>query len=278
MKSKGKINAKLNLTLDVVGANENFHQINSLVAEIKLFDFISIKKRKDKKITLTVKGERVPIDEQNNAYKSAKAFMEKYSTNGVDIFLKKKIPVGGGLGGSSADIALVIKLMKGLYEIQGDEGDLYASLGSDVNYMANGGYAVLTGRGEKVRKIRSNKVFYLILAVCEQQVSAKDCYREYDSQGVTYKENTEKAEKTLLKEDYDNFIKCLGNHLFESAIKLSPKIKENYLQLKNECENVYMTGSGSTVYAIFTDKKQRDISYKKLKSKMRLIKTQTVIR
>ena len=109
--------AKVNFTLDVLGVEENYHKIKTLVSTIDLYDKITIKKRKDSRIKLVMKGIKVDCEiTENNAYKAAKAFIEKYKTLGVDIIVNKKIPVGAGLGGSSADIAGVLNAMEGLYQ------------------------------------------------------------------------------------------------------------------------------------------------------------------
>ena len=88
---KVKINvpAKINLTLDVLGAKNNYHQIESLVASVDIYDTVYLTERKDGKITLDMKG--IPVDcpiVDNNAVKAARLFCEKFSTYGVDIKIK----------------------------------------------------------------------------------------------------------------------------------------------------------------------------------------------
>ena len=87
------IPAKLNLTLDVMGIKKGYHQINSLVTSIDIFDTVTVNKRTDGKITLTMKGEKVDcLPHDNNAFKAASVFMQNYPTTGADIVVNKRIP------------------------------------------------------------------------------------------------------------------------------------------------------------------------------------------
>ena len=127
--------AKVNFTLDILGVEDGYHKIKTLVSTINLCDKITIKKRKDSRINLIMKG--IPVDcepIENNAYKAAQAFVEKYKTLGVDIIVNKKIPVGAGLGGSSVDIAGVLNGMKALYP-ETEVLDIANKLGSDSGYL-----------------------------------------------------------------------------------------------------------------------------------------------
>ena len=152
---KIKVPAKINLTLDITGVKDGYHHLKSIVSSINLYDTITLIKRNDDKITLLEKGIESGCDTQkNNAFKACKAFINKFGTTGVDIVLNKKIPVGGGLGGSSADIAGVLNGMKKLFGIDGSVKDLADELGSDSRYMLEGGWAVISERGNKVKKLK----------------------------------------------------------------------------------------------------------------------------
>jgi 4-diphosphocytidyl-2C-methyl-D-erythritol kinase len=94
MKLKRQIGAKLNLTLDIVGEKNGFHQLKSLVVELSLKDTVIIKGRKDDEVTLKVKGATLPVGEKNTAFKAGKAFVDRYLVPGVDITVIKKIPLG----------------------------------------------------------------------------------------------------------------------------------------------------------------------------------------
>ena len=88
-KIKIKVPAKINLTLDVVGKKTSFHEIKSLVASINLYDVITLEKRSDNIITLTVIGDCGCKTEDNTAYKAAKLFQHTFGESGVDITIEK---------------------------------------------------------------------------------------------------------------------------------------------------------------------------------------------
>ena len=100
-----KAYAKINLTLSVTGVKDGYHMLDSIVTSVDLYDAVKVKKRRDGLVSVTMRGcgsENIPFG-SNNAVKAAQAFIEKYSTRGADITVNKNIPVGAGLGGSSAD-------------------------------------------------------------------------------------------------------------------------------------------------------------------------------
>ena len=275
MKLKKKINAKLNLTLDILGVEDSFHTLKSLVCEINIGDAIKVKKRTDKNISVIVKNHPELNGEKNNAYKTAKAFMEKFNTQGVDIVIDKKIPIGGGLGGSSADIAGVLLLMKELFNVGKGVEELASTLGSDVNYMLKGGYAVMEGRGQIVNNFACQNKLYFLLLPALSEVSAKECYEKWDSIGVKQIPCTEKAKEYLIKGDIDSLKSVMKNDLYLPASNLLPDIANNMSILE---ENAFMTGSGATVYSVFSNKKERDRDYKRLKKLVPVVKAESVIR
>lgn len=278
-KIKVKARAKINLTLDVLGIEGKYHNISTLVSTIDLHDIIIIKKRKDKRITLTMKG--LPVDVatvDNNAYKACKKFIEKFGTLGVDIVVKKNIPVGGGLGGSSADIAGVLRGLKELFEINESVLPIANELGSDSGYLLSGGYAVLTGRGDKIEQKEIEKQLYLLIITENEQVSAKNSYKTFDKQGKTYKPCTDIALKALESGDNDKFVRTIKNDLYSASCEILPEIKANLTALKKAGADAFiMTGSGSAVYGLFFEEKQRNLAYKKLLPlyKGQLIKAKT---
>ena len=276
-----KIPAKINLTLDVIGKTENYHDISSLVCSIDIVDEITVVKRKDDKITLKMTGLPVncPITD-NNAYKAAALFQNTFKTGGVDIVVNKNIPVGGGLGGSSADIAGVLKALNLLFETDMNMVELAADLGSDAPYMINGGYAVISGRGEKIERHNSQKTLYFLLITENAEISARACYKKFDQKKKEYPPCTAKAVTCLENEDEQGLLAAIKNDLTAAACEILPDIKFNLHALKKAgASAVTVAGSGPTVAAVFLEKKQRDAVYKKLKSLFdnSIIKAQTIV-
>jgi len=271
--------AKINLTIDVVGEKDGFHLIKSFVATINLCDKLTFKKREDDKIIIHDKGKKCLCEpEKNNAYKTAKAFMEKFNTSGVDVYIKKKIPVGGGLGGSSADIAGTLKGLALLFDVEEELLPIANSLGSDSGYLMLGGYKVISGRGEIIEDTNAKREMYLIIIPDKDGISARECYEEFDKLGSVTHSCTAEAVELFRKGDED-FYKVIKNDLYLPALKFLPQLQAKIKELESAgAKKALMTGSGSCVYGIFESKKAQEDAYKLLKKKYgkTLIKAKTI--
>ncbi len=270
------IPAKINLTLDVVGNENSYHKLKSLVSSVSVYDKITLKKYKNG-IVFIDKGNKSKCNVlDNNAYKTAKILLEKYKISGIKIILKKNIPVGAGLGGSSADIAGVIKAFSKLYDIKDDLKPVADSLGSDSGYMLTGGFSVIENRGEVITKINVKRKFYVLIYNSNNTVSTKECFSVFDKENKTYKSSTDNAVKNL---ESGNVYKFLKNDLQNSAEILTKDVKKRIDLLKNGgAKEALLTGSGSAVYGLFEDKGCRDKCYSKLKKSgiKNLIKCETL--
>lgn len=250
-----KAYAKLNLTLSVTGSLGGYHMIDSLVCSVDLFDLIVLKKRKDDKVTIEMHGQDTELlpYEQNNAAKAAESYIKAFETRGVDIKIYKNIPLGAGMGGSSADAAGVLRGMTKLYGAGSEKQlkELADSLGSDTGYMLTGGYARLTGRGENVEYIDSKLRLNFLMLKPRGGVSTAECYRLYDAMPQPVK-SSQNAIQAVISEDRAALGKCLNNALYAPAATLNPDVKTAFDELTSFSPlGVCMTGSGSAVFALF---------------------------
>ena len=253
-----KAYAKINLTLFITGTEKGYHMLDSLVASIDLYDDIKITARTDRLINVTMHGEdseSIPY-ESNNAVKAAKLFMERFKTTGADITVKKSIPMGAGLGGSSADAAGVLNGLAKLYKIDDSEGlKLIADqTGSDTRYMLEGGWARLFGRGNVIKPVESDLKAHILLLVPEEDISTAQCYSVFDKRG-TVGGNSGQAEKAVTERDINGLATSLSNALMPAAASISGEIKRCIEELKTLSPlAINMTGSGSGVYALFENR------------------------
>lgn len=259
---KIKAYAKINLTLDITGVENGYHMLDSLVASVDVFDLIVLKERKDGLSTVTMKGmgsEGIP-PEQNNAWKAAEAFSKEFHTNGADITVYKNIPMGAGLGGSSADVSGVLNGMAKLYKITDFEKlkELADGLGSDTGYMLTGGFARMQGRGEKVTPLSISQKLYFLFICPTSSVSSGACYRAYDEQvlgKVLPQPQTGNCIEKLSKGALNEVGRYLTNDLYLPATTLNEDVKTAYEQaLQFSPLGAVMTGSGSCVVALFETK------------------------
>ena len=259
MKIKAK--AKINLSLNVVGLSNGYHDLESVVTEIDLSDKLTAKK--SDKIIIDY-GKSFSISpEKDNAYKACKAFCETFSTGGAIIKIKKKIPAKAGLGGSSADAVGALKAMQKLYKIDycPQIDNILKSVGSDCPVQYAGGYNLMKGRGEVLTKINSTKTLYFVL-ICETSgVDTAECFALCDQMQVEQSNNTQLIDYLGGKGQ----MPPLKNALYNPATILNIAVKQNYELLQNYFDRVNMTGSGSAVYGVTQNKSHAKAVYKKLK-------------
>ena len=245
--------AKLNLTLNITGVKDGYHMLDSVVTTVDLYDLIVIKKRRDKQVFITMHGcgsESIAF-EDNNAAKAAQLFIEKFDTNGADITIYKNIPMGLGVGGSSADSAGVLRGLAKLYKINDIAGlkILADATGSDTRYMLSGGYARLFGRGDEVKPIDGNLKLNFLLLAPKEGVSTAQCYKTFDG-FKSFGGNSDDTENAIINGDKHSL--SLNNALAPAAKILSADIQTAFDELLSfDPLAVNMTGSGSGVYAVF---------------------------
>ncbi len=174
---KVKVYAKLNLTLAVGTRQGAFHPIDSTVTSVDVYDTVEAVPCDD----VTVQCD-MPV-ENNSAYRAAVAFRREFETSGVSVTIEKGIPMGAGLGGSSADAAATVYCMCALFGIDPYSPrvhELCASLGSDVNFMLRGGYARMRGKGDDLEYSELEHRLYFALTQFDRQLSAAQVYAEFD--------------------------------------------------------------------------------------------------
>ena len=282
---KIKSYAKINLTLEITGIENGYHTLDSLVTNISLFDLLVLKKRKGGLSSVTMKGmgsESIP-PENNNALKAAEAFSAAFGTDGAEITVYKNIPIGGGLGGSSADVVGVLNGMAKLYGVKDRAAlkSLADRLGSDTGYMLDGGFARMRGRGEQVEKLPLRNKLYLLLICPQSSVSSGGCYKAYDTQPKTLEfrgSPTEDCIAALVQGKVNEVGKYLMNDLLRAAYSLNKEVGQALKEAESFSPlGVNMTGSGSAVYALFETKELCEWAQSRYKGKFRTFVVETVV-
>lgn len=281
---KRRAYAKINLTLDITGVEQNYHLLDSLVASVDLYDDIKLTAREDDYSTVRMQGmgsENIP-PETNNALKAAFAFSKKFKTAGVDISIKKNIPLGGGLGGSSADTSGVLYGMAQLFGVTDAQAveELADSLGSDTRYMIYGGFKRMQGRGNIVKETGIDRTLHLLLLCPNSTVSAGACYKKYDELPKTLEwkpSSTEECIKALKDGNIAEACKYVSNDLYIPALHLNEDVERAKKQMQELGPMVAgMTGSGSCVFGIFPTAKACNAAKKRYQGEFCAIATKTV--
>lgn len=260
MNRKIKVHAfgKANLSLNITGKRDDgMHELDSVMMSIDCFDTVTVAERDDE--TINVVFTDADIGENNTAYKAAHA-VQKLIGGGWDIEISKGIPVGGGLGGSSADGAAVIRALDLMYGLSARGISVRAlalSVGSDVPFMLTGGLARVRGVGDDLFFIE-NKLELWAIGLMAAPVSTARAYAKFDEMyegGAYCPTDTDAMCKKLLDGDNSALEHC-SNALYAPAVELSPNIEKNVEALKAYGAHVTMSGSGGTVIGFFTDMRE----------------------
>lgn len=247
--------AKANLSLNITGRRDGLHTLDSVMMSLDCFDTVTVAERGDDNINVRFVGADIGAD--NTAFKAAHAVKRIIGCNGFDIEVEKGIPVGGGLGGSSADGAAVLRALDLLYRLPERGVDMRAvalSVGSDVPFMLTGGLARVRGTGEDLF-FMENKLALFAVGLMSDSVSTAAAYGKFDKlypSGAFCPTDTDRMCERLLDGDCGALEYC-GNALYAPAVALQPDIARNAELLRACGATVNMTGSGGTVLGYFTD-------------------------
>jgi len=269
-----KAYGKINLSLDVVGKREDgYHLLKMIMQNVDLYDSISFEKC-DKGINISCNKPYIPIDDKNLVYKAAKLFMDTYEIReGINIYLKKNIPVSAGMAGGSADAAAVFKALREVFEIDVDDNELMRlgiKIGADVPYCIIGGTALCEGIGEVITPLKPFKNHILVLVKPNFGVSTKEVYKNLDISKVFKHPHTGSLIKAMEQEDLEEVCSNMKNLLENVTLRKYPilkRIKED--MLKMGAMGSMMSGSGPTIFAFFDDMLKAQRCYDKFKTQYR---------
>jgi len=254
-----KAYGKINLGLDVVGRLENgYHLVKMIMQMVEIYDELTFEKLPSGIVITTDSGE-LPTNEDNLIYKAAKLMLDTYKIDGgVKIHLEKNIPIAAGMAGGSSDAAQTFHGINELYGIGADTEvlcSLGVKVGADVPYCIVGGTMLAEGIGEVLSPLPSPPEAYLLIAKPEINVSTKEVYEKIDTEGVEKHPDIDGMIEALKAGNLQGVVDRLGNVLATVTEKMHPIILE-IKEAMIECGALgsLMSGSGPTVFGIFTDK------------------------
>lgn len=254
-----KAYAKLNLSLDVLGKlPDHYHELKMLMQTASLCDDVHISLRSGD-ITVQTNFGFLPKDERNIAAQAARAFFQAAGMpgQGADIVLHKRIPVGAGLGGGSADAAAVLRGLNVLtgagFSAEALE-KLGAGLGSDVPFCVRGGTKLALGRGDELHPAAPMPMCGIVICKPRFSIRTPDLYAKIDSRRSRIHPDTEGLLAALAAEDPEGIARRMYN-VFEDVL---PRSCGEIGTIKSELLDAgalgaVMSGTGSAVFGVFTD-------------------------
>ena len=262
--------AKINLHLEVLGIrNDGFHELAMVMQSINLSDKLKMTISIDNSIKLKSDNTEISNGEDNLIIKAAKLLRNRVGNTqlGVDIELKKNIPIGAGLAGGSTDAAATLIGLNKLWRLNlktEELENLSKEIGSDIPFCISGGRQICFGKGEILEKLNYDQFQLGIILVKDPsiQVSTPIAYQTYKEQyGDTYLRNEidfEIRRNVIRSKDWsdqsllDNR-KKIQNDLQKSVQPITPEVEKslNILSRLPESRLVSMSGSGPSCFALF---------------------------
>lgn len=253
---KVQANAKINLTLDVVRKREDgYHELDMIMLPLSLCDTLDVSlAHKDEIVCGT---SEFPLDETNTIYKAILLMRKHFNIKECfRVEVTKRIPMQAGLAGGSANGAAMLKAIIALCKLEVDEKTLIQiakQIGADVPFCVVNKPSRVKGIGEKVTTFSYDCPFYLMLVKPKEGVSTGLAFSKIAFESCTHP-NVDECQQSLLNNDYNKLCNCIGNTLEQSAMSITPIIKEIKEKLIIDgFDSVLMSGSGSTVFAMTRD-------------------------
>jgi len=260
--------AKINIGLRIIKKREDgYHNLQTIFYPLLLSDVITFQKSD----TTILNTNSVDINQlDHNHISDAKNILEKHTGKelNVRINLEKNIPIGAGLGGGSSNAATTLKILNFLYNLKLDFetlAGLALKLGSDVPYFLNPLAAFATSRGEKIKNISLSLSNPILLVNPGIHISTKWAFEQ-----VKISENSDEFERLsdlniITLED----IKQHASNDFEDVVFAAypeiGKVKEDLYSLG--ANFALMTGTGSTLFAIFSNLQKANLAKEHFENK-----------
>ena len=259
--------AKINLTLEILGKRpDGYHDLRSLVAPVSIYDALTLV-RTDGSIEVScavegLPGEThvmLPAPEDNLAVRAARLLREVTGYGGgARIEIKKGIPIGGGMGGGSADAAAALTGLNRLWETGLSPQDLMslgARLGSDIPAMVYGKPVCMEGRGERIREVPcrwpAGTEWWIVVVNPGFTVPTRDVYRRFRTGLTSTKETFINACFALERGDAKLASASLQNSLEVVVFEKYPILSLLAGRLKSAgAAGVLLSGSGASVFAM----------------------------
>lgn len=266
-----KARAKINLGLDVVRKREDgYHEVRMIMQTISLHDKITLRKAQ-KGIHVRTNLKYLPVDGDNLVYKAAKLLMDEFQTEqGIEIDLKKYIPVAAGMAGGSSDAAAVlvgVNRMFGLGLTRKELMERGVKIGADVPYCIMRGTALAEGIGEKLTALPPLPDCHILIAKPKIYVSTKFVYQNLRANELSVHPDIDGQAEALKNGDLQKLAQKMGNVLqtvTEPEYPVIRTIKETMLE--KGALNAMMSGSGPTVFGLYEKQEEAEAAKEALET------------
>ena len=251
--------AKLNLYLEITGKRDDgYHLLKSVMQSISLYDVLTFTLSPGNGIEIITDASGIPVDKSNLIWKAIDAFYSEANVEmgKVIVNLDKNIPSMAGMAGGSSKAAAALVAMNKLYDnpLTVDKlCQIGAKLGADVPFCIKGGTVLCEGIGDVMTDISSIPGCYFVVVKPDVSISTPEAYKKFDSINITEKPDFNSFVGGLDKNNINEAANNMYNSL-EIACNLKEINEIKYQLCELGAVNSMMTGSGSAVFGVFTDR------------------------
>ena len=256
--------AKINLGLDVTKKRaDGYHEVRMVMQTIRMYDQIDIEVSRQAGVRLQTNLPYLPVNDNNLVSRAAKLLMEEFNIKeGLDINLKKVIPVAAGLAGGSSDAAATMVGVNRIFKLGLSTEDLMkraVTMGADIPYCIMRGTALAEGIGEELTVLPSAPACYVLIGKPSISVSTKFVYGNLKVDEIVNRPNIDGIVEAIKQNDFGQMIANMGNVLEEVTIPAYPIIDEiKQAMMEAGAVKALMSGSGPTVFGLFDDKEKAE--------------------
>ena len=268
--------AKINWSLDITGIrNDGYHLMDMLMQPVSIADEITLTSAAS--LSVSVSGwPPVREDETNLAYRAAEALKRASGCHEhVAIHVKKRIPVGAGMGGGSSDAAAVLFGLNKLWNTGLSQEELESiglTLGADVPFFLRGGLTRTRGIGENLEDIDCLYNYRLVIIQPCAGLSTAQVFHMWEDTPDIRRPDNDAVQSALINGHLTSLCENIGNVLQPVAEKLRPAIVEACDALDQQGALVSaMTGSGSAVFGVFSSEVVAGNAFRQLHRRYRNI-------
>lgn len=270
--------AKINWVLDLLDRRaDGYHELETVASCITLADEVTLAATASSpSITLTCTDASLPTDEANLAFRAAVVLARRAGVRaGASIHLKKRVPVGAGLGGGSSDAAAVLRGLNALWGLDWPIARLLplaAALGSDVPLLLAGGTGIARGRGEFVEPVRFSWPGVIVVAMPGLYVSTRDVYADVRPDDLRVVSHAGKAfadgQSASRWSACDLLSRC-RNGLEAAAFRRFPDLREWSQRLCGRFDRAWrLCGSGSSFFTAWDDEAEAEVCVRIIRTEM----------
>jgi 4-diphosphocytidyl-2-C-methyl-D-erythritol kinase len=250
--------AKLNLYLAVGPKRpDGYHALTTVLVALEFGDTVTVEPATE--LSLTCRPDVGVESSQNLAWRAAVAMGEEFGREpAFSITVEKRVPVGAGLAGGSADAAAVIGAIAREWEVRRDDPRLDSvagSLGADVPFALHGGCAVYSGRGATLQRTLRLPACHFAIAGGDTPVSTAAAYEAFDSGERAAAPGARHVTDAISMGDVKALGSALFNNMTPASVGLVPEIGEvlAFMSSIGGCLGAAMCGSGSAVFGVFAN-------------------------